>query len=144
MQSQEKEKYTFADCLDTRLDSLLEGKVIVIHPKVAAETQQGQVHFCYTDTSPESTMGKSVSTISLSTGERCHWYRVDVLGDLKPELLSDEAKLYLSQSKLNGTHDLENPQYHSCYYLEDGCDITGNHQHEPQEVREFAMMQASY
>jgi hypothetical protein len=144
MQPQEKEKYTAADCIKINPDLLLGGKVVAIHPDIPVVDQQGQIHFCYTDCSLSSRMIRPVLTVSLSSGERCQWFREDVIGVLKSELLTDEAKLHLSQIRSNGAGDVQNPEYSGYCYLEDGRFSAGVWLRDPQEAVEYARMQAPY
>ena len=145
MQPQEKEKYTAADCVETPSNLLLGGKVVVIYPDIPVVDQQGQIHFCYTDCSLSSNMIRPVLTVSLSTGEYCQWFREDIIGVLKPELLTDEAKLHLSQIRPNSSAgDVQNPEYSGYCYLEDGRYSAGVWLRDTQEAVEYAMMQAPF
>ena len=108
----ENERYTAADCSETGYGMSIDGKVIVVGASVLPDHHPGQLFYCTGGFGANpNPSGRSVFAVSLSTGEHCRWYRNDVLGVLKPELLPDSARLYLSQIRPGGARDVQNPEY---------------------------------
>ena len=145
MPSQGKERYTAADCEETGYAMPLNGKVIVVKTDVLPADHPGQLFLCTggfgANPNPN---GRSVFAVSLSTGEHSRWYRNDVVGTLKPELLSDEAKLYLSQIRPSGASDIVNPDFSGYCFLENGRYSAGVWLRDAKEAVEYMAMQAPY
>lgn len=138
-------RYGADDCAETGYAMPIGGKVIVIRPDVLPEDHPNQLFLCTGGFGANANpSGRSVFAVSLSTGEHCRWYRNDVVGTLKPELLPDEAKLYLSQIRPNGARDVQDPEYSGYCYLEDGRYSAGVWLRDPKEAVEFMEMQAPY
>ena len=133
------------DCAETGYAMPINGRVIVIRPDLLPDDHPNQLFLCTGGFGAnENPSGRAVFAASLSTGEHCRWNRGDVIGTLKPELLPDEAKLYLSQIRPNGATDINDPEYSGYCYLEDGRYSAGVWLRDPKEVMEFVEMQAPY
>lgn len=89
---------------------------------------------------------RSVFLTSLSDGEQHRFYRRDVIGTLKPELLPDSAKLQLSQIRPSGALPLEHnpPEYSGYSFLEDGRYAAGVWLCSLKEVMDYVEMQKPY
>jgi len=141
----ENERYTAADCSETGYGMSIDGKVIVVGTSVLPDHHPGQLFYCTGGFGANpNPSGRSVFAVSLSTGEHCRWYRNDVLGVLKPELLPDSARLYLSQIRPGGARDVQNPEYSGYCFLTDGRYSAGVWLRDAREAVEFMEMQAPY
>ena len=91
-------------------------------------------------------VGGTVFLVSLSTGEECRFWRSDVVGIVKPELLPDEAKLHLSQIRPPGAADLKthSPEYSGYSFLPDGRYASGVWLCSAKEAVGYAEMQKDY
>ena len=137
--------YGAKDCEQTGYAMPLGNKVIVVRADVLPADHPNQLFLCTGGFGANpNPSGRAVFAVSLSTGEHCRWNRGDVVGTLKPELLPDEAKLYLSQIRPNGATDVKDPQYSGYCYLEDGRYSAGVWLRDPEEAVEYAAMQAPY
>ena len=137
--------FTSADCLETGYAMPLAGKVVVIRTGVLPDGHPSQLFLCTGGVGATANpSGHSVSAVSLSTGEYFRWFRGDVLGTLKPELLPDEARLSLSQIRPDGARDAKDPEYSGYCYLEDGRYSAGVWLQDAKEAVEFLKMQAPY
>ncbi|MBR0596395.1 hypothetical protein KCX82_00745 [Clostridiales bacterium BAD-6] len=135
------------DCDQTGYDFSLKGKVVVLSKSVLPHDHPGQLFFCTGGNGANpNPMGRSVFLVSLSTGEPCRFYRSDVLGTLKPELLPEDEKLQLSQIRPIGALPLEShePQYSGYSFLQDGRYAAGVWLCSPQEVLDYVEMQKPY
>lgn len=97
--------YTEQDCDQTGLAFSLKNKIVVLPKAALPDDHPGQLFFCTGGNGANpNPIGRSVFLVSLSTGEQSRFWRNDVIGTLKPEpeLLSDEAKLQLSQIRPSG------------------------------------------
>lgn len=96
-------EYTKNDCGQTGYGFSLKGKVVVLNKAALPSEHPGQLFLCTGGNGANpNPMGRSVFLVSLSNGESCRFWREDVLGTLKPELLPDEEKLMLSQVRPAG------------------------------------------
>ena len=96
-------EYTKGDCGQTGYGISLKGKVVVLNRAALPPEHPGQLFLCTGGNGANpNPMGRSVFLVSLSNGESCRFWREDVAGTLKPELLPDEAKLMLSQVRCKG------------------------------------------
>lgn len=66
--------------------------------------------------------GRAVFVVSLVDGEQTRWNRSDILGIAKPEILTDHARLQLSQIRPPDALDLKGnePEYSGYCFLPDG------------------------
>lgn len=146
----EKMLFTQNDCLQTGYDISIDGKVIIIKASVLPEgfrQAKHQLYFCTGGNgSNPNPIGRSVFTVSLEEGEKIRWNRSDVLGTLKPELLSDHARLQLSQIRPNGALDLKSneSQYSGYCFLSDGRYTSGVGLCSAKEVQDYIEMQKDY
>ena len=143
--SDDRTQYGAKDCEQTGYAMPISNKVIVVRSDVLPADHPNQLFLCTGGFgSNPNPSGRAVFAVSLSTGEHCRWNRGDVVGTLKPELLPDEAKLYLSQIRPGGATDVKDPEYSGYCYLEDGRYSAGVWLRDPEEAVEYAAMQAPY
>ncbi|SHK15353.1 DUF429 domain-containing protein [Desulforamulus aeronauticus] len=127
----EKELFTQEDCLQTGYDMPISGRVILLRPSSLPGDQRNAKHqLCYCtggNGSNPNPIGRSVFTVSLEDGELVRWNRSDVLGIAKPEILSDHARLQLSQIRPTDALDMKShePQYSGYCFLPDGRYTSG-------------------
>ncbi|MDD3194151.1 MAG: hypothetical protein PHE47_10010 [Oscillospiraceae bacterium] len=141
------QKFTQQDCDQTGYGFALHHKVVVLPQSVLPEDHPGQLFFCTGGNGANpNPIGRSVFLVSLSTGEQCRFWRSDVLGTLKPELLPEEAKLQLSQIRPGNAASLEThePQYSGYSFLPDGRYAAGVWLCSPQGVMDYVEMQKPY
>ncbi len=139
--------FSTQDCDQTGFGFSLKDKVVVLSQTMLPEDHPGQLFFCTGGNGANpNPIGRSVFLVSLSTGEQCRFWRNDVLGTLKPELLPEEAKLQLSQIRPGNALDLKShePQYSGYSFLPDGRYAAGVWLCSPQEVLEYVEMQKPY
>ena len=141
----EKGIYTSTDCDNEGFTEDMAGKVVAVNSTALPGGHPGQLFCCVgvEGKKPQAT-GKSVLTVSLSTGEYHRFGCTDIIGTLKPELLPDEAKLCLSQIQPGGACSTGNPEYRGYCFLENGRYSAGVPLNGPGEAVEFAEMQAHY
>lgn len=139
--------YTEADCIATGREISLKNRVIVFRPGVLKKDLNYQLGFCLggagADANPEQ---NGMFIVELKDGESIWGNREDAIGLLKPELLSEEEKLQLSQiSPLGALSLLENTPIYSCYsFLEDGRYAAGVELCTEEEIFEYVEMQSPY
>lgn len=139
--------FTHEDCGQTGYGFSLKNKVVVLPQSVLPDDHPGQLFFCTGGNGANpNPMGRSVFLVSLSTGEPFRFFRSDVLGTLKPELLPEDEKLQLSQIRPGGAADLKThePQYSGYSFLKDGRYAAGVWLCSPEEVRDYVEMQKPY
>lgn len=146
----EKVVFTQEECLRTGYDMSLDSKVIVLRPSALPENcreANEQLYFCTGGNgSKANPSGRSVFTVSLKDGERIRWNCSDVLGIAKPEILSEQERLQLSQIRPSGALDLRThePQYSGYCFLPDGRYTSGVWLCSAQEVKDYVEMQKDY
>jgi len=141
----EKGIYTSADCDNEGFTEDIAGKVIAVNSTALPDGHPSQLFCCVGIVGKNTqTTGKSVLAVSLSIGEHHRFGSTDIIGTLKPGLLPDEAKLYLSQIRPGGACGAGNPEYRGYCFLEDGRYSAGVPLNCPEEAVEFAEMQAHY
>ena len=139
--------FTHKDCGQTGYGFPLKNKVVVLPQSVLPEDHPGQLFYCIGGNGANpNPIGRSVFLFSLSTGEQCRFWRSDVVGTLKPELLPDDAKLQLSQIRPSGALDISShePLYSGYSFLPDGRYAAGVWLCSPEEVRDYVEMQKPY
>lgn len=142
-----RERYTATDCDQTGYGFPLHNKVVVLSRQALPESYPNRLFFCSGGNGANpNPIGRSVFLTSLSDGERHRFYRSDVIGTLKPELLPDSAKLQLSQIRPSGALPLEHnpPEYSGYSFLEDGRYAAGVWLCSPKEVMDYVEMQKPY
>lgn len=142
-----KNLYTAADCTETGYDCALQGKVIVLSRQALPEDYRNQLFFCSGGNGANpNPIGRSVFLTSLSDGEQHRFFRSDVVGVLKSELLSDSAKLHLSQIRPPNVLPLEQnePKYSGYSFLPDGRYAAGVWLCSEQEVMDYIELQKPY
>jgi len=141
---------TQESCLQTGYDISLEGKVVVLRAAVLPESHRSaeqQLYFCTGGFGSKPTpSGRAVFAVSLADGEQIRWNRSDILGIAKPEILTDHARLQLSQIRPAGALDLKNhePQYSGYCFLPDGRYTSGVWLCSPKEVQDYIDLQKEY
>jgi hypothetical protein len=141
---------TQEDCRQTGYDMPIGGKVIVLKPSTLSEEFRETKHQLYFCTggfgSNPNPSGRSVFAVSLADGERVRWSRSDILGIAKPEILSDHARLQLSQVRPLGALELKyhEPQYSGYCFLPDGRYTSGVWLCSTKEVQDYIEMQKDY
>lgn len=141
------QNFTQHDCDQTGYGFSLKGKVVVLPNSVLPDDHPGQLFFCTGGNGANpNPIGRSVFLVSLSTGEQCRFWRNDIIGTLKPELLPEEAKLQLSQIRPENALRLEDnePLYSGYSFLPDGRYAAGVWLCSPQEVLDYVEMQKPY
>jgi len=139
--------YTQADCSQAGFGFSLKNQVVVLQKSSLPDEHPGQLFFCTGGNGANANpIGRSVFLVSLSNGEMCRFWRSDVIGTLKPELLPEDAKLQLSQIRPIGAADLKThkPQYSGYSFLPDGHYAAGVWLCSPQEVMDYVRMQKPY
>ncbi len=137
--------YGSADCAESGYHMPLHNRVIVVSPRALPDDHPGQLFFCTGGFGANpNPMGRSVFAVSLSTGEPSRWYRSDVLGTLKPELLPDSARLYLSQIRPNGDRPPASPEFFGYSFLPDGRYSSDVPLKDAKEAVDYAHMQMPY
>ena len=143
--AEERTLYEPAHCAETGYGMPIGGRVIVISPRALPDDHPGQLFFCTGGFGANpNPSGRSVFAVSLSTGEHCRWYRSDVLGTLKPELLPDSARLYLSQIRPGGGPSPEFPEFFGYSFLPDGRYSNSVPLKDAKEAVDYAHMQMPY
>ena len=140
-------EYTENDCEQTGYGFSLKGKVVVINKAALPPEHPGQLFLCMGGNGADlNPIGRSVFLASLTNGESCSFWREDVTGALKPELLPDEEKLMLSQIRPAGAKDLagNEPEYSGYSFLPDGRYSAGVWLCSPQEALDYVEMQKPY
>ena len=146
----EKMLFTHEDCLQTGYDMPISDRVILLRPSSLPAEHRNAKHQLYYCTggneSNPNPIGRSVFTISLANGEQVRWNRSDVLGIAKPEILSDHARLQLSQIRPADALNLKNhePQYSGYCFLPDGRYTSGVWLCSNKEVQDYVEMQKDY
>lgn len=146
----EKALFTQEDCLQTGYDMSINGKVVILKASTLSEEFREAKHQMYYCTggfgSNPNPSGRSVFAISLADGEHVRWNRSDILGIAKPEILSHQARLQLSQVRPSGALDLKShePEYSGYCFLPDGRYTSGVWLCSPKEVKDYIEMQKDY
>ena len=146
----EKVLFTQEDCLQTGFDMSINGKVVILKASTLSEEfreAKHQMYFCTGGFGSNSNpSGRSVFAVSLADGEQVRWNRSDILGIAKPEILSDHARLQLSQVRPSGALDLKShePEYSGYCFLPDGRYTSGVWLCSPKEVKDYIEMQKDY
>ncbi|WP_455437650.1 hypothetical protein [Hungatella hathewayi] len=141
--------YTKQDCDQTESGGSLRGRVVVLSEPALPDDHAGQLFFCIGEIGEvPKPMDDTVLLVSLYTGEKYCLRRGDVIGILKqgPELLSEEAKLQLSQIRPAGAKDLKihKPEFSGYSFLPDGRYTTGVWLCSIQEAMDYVAMQKPY
>lgn len=143
----EKPVYTAEDCFQSGQGLFLSGRVIVLRPEALPAEQRGagQLLFCVNgaDGVPD-VAGRPVSAVSLADGEYIRKKRGEVLGLLRPELLSDRARLQLSQIRPLDSEVPETPEFFGYCFLPDGRYAAGVPLTDEMETREYIDIQRTY
>lgn len=142
-----KNLYGADDCIETGYDCALHNKVIVLRRSVLPESYRNQLFFCSGGNGANpNPIGRSVFLTSLSDGEQYRFFRSDVVGVLKPELLPESAKLQLSQIRPPNALPLERnePKYSGYSFLPDGRYASGVWLCSEKEVMDYIEIQQPY
>ena len=142
----EKLLYGPEDCICTGYDMFIAGRVAVLKPETLPEGHRGsQLLFCTggAGSFPDAA-GDTVRAVSLSNGEGVSRKRGEILGLLKPELLSDCARLQLSQIRPLDSEVPKVPEFFGYCFLPDGRYAAGVPLSGELEVREYIDMQKDY
>ena len=142
-----KSLYTASDCCERGYDCALQGKVVVLSRQALPEDYRNQLFLCSGGNGANpNPIGRSVFLTSLSDGEQYRFFRSDVVGVLKPELLPDSAKLHLSQCRPPNALPLERnePKYSGYSFLSDGRYASGVWLCSEKEVMDYIELQKPY
>lgn len=143
--AEERISYGAANCSETGYDMSLDNNVIVISSHVLPDDHPDQLFFCTGGFGANpNPSGRAVFAVSLSTGEHCRWNRSDIIGTLKPELLPDSAKLYLSQIRPDGNPASKSSEFFGYSFLPDGHYSSGIPLKDVKEAVDYAHMQMPY
>ena len=113
--------YTNSDCEDFNIIGSFVGKVIVASHLDLPDNHPYQLFYCSGESVTSLQINDhTVYAISLSTGEHHQFGRNNIVGALKPELLPDDARLYLSQIRPDGECSVGNPEYCGYCFLKGG------------------------
>lgn len=146
----EKMLFTPLDCGKIGYDFSIAGKVVILRASSLPEngrSAKNQLYFCTGGFgSKPNPNGRAVFAVSLENGEQTRWNRSDIMGIGKPEILTDHARLQLSQIRPAGALDLKShqPQYSGYCFLPDGRYTSGVWLCSQKEMQEFIEMQMDY
>ncbi|MDK2965072.1 hypothetical protein [Lacrimispora sp.] len=142
--------FTPLDCRKIGYDFSIAGKVVILCASFLPENDrsaENQLYFCTGGFgSKPNPSGRAVFAVSLENGEQTRWNRSDIMGIAKPEILTDHARLQLSQIRPAGALDLKShqPQYSGYCFLPDGRYASGVWLCSQKEMQEFIEMQMDY
>ncbi|WP_312501480.1 hypothetical protein [Lacrimispora sp.] len=142
--------FTPLDCRQIGYDFSIAGKVVILCASSLPENDRSaekQLYFCTGGFgSKPNPSGRAVFAVSLENGEQTRWNRSDIMGIAKPEILTDHARLQLSQIRPAGALDLKShqPQYSGYCFLPDGRYTSGVWLCSQKEMQEFIEMQMDY
>lgn len=142
--------FTPLDCRQIGYDFSIAGKVVILCTSSLPENDrsaENQLYFCTGGFgSKPNPSGRAVFAVSLENGEQTRWNRSDIMGIAKPEILTDHARLQLSQIHPAGALDLKShqPQYSGYCFLPDGRYTSGVWLCSQTEMQEFIEMQKVY
>lgn len=143
----DKAMFTMEACMPGECSMPPRGRVFAVRPESLGgqyKAPEYQLHYCRSAASLNN-LG-SFHAISLADGERVRWNRSDVLGILKPGLLTDEARLHLSQIRPDGALDprQHTPKYSGYSFLPDGRYTSGVLLCSEREAVDYIEMQKDY
>ncbi len=147
---EENKLFTPLDCRQIGYDFSIAGKVVILCASSLPENDRSaekQLYFCTGGFgSKPNPSGRAVFAVSLENGEQTRWNRSDFMGIAKPEILTDHARLQLSQIRPAGALDLKNhqPEYSGYCFLPDGRYTSGVWLCSQKEMQEFIEMQMDY
>ncbi|WP_313182741.1 hypothetical protein [Lacrimispora sp.] len=142
--------FTPLDCRQIGYDFSIAGKVVILCASSLPENDRSaekQLYFCTGGFgSKPNPSGRAVFAVSLENGEQARWNRSDIMGIAKPEIITDHARLQLSQIRPAGALDLKShqPQYSGYCFLPDGRYTSGVWLCSQKEMQEFIEMQMDY
>ncbi|KUO66665.1 MAG: hypothetical protein APF84_03365 [Gracilibacter sp. BRH_c7a] len=146
----EKELFTQEDCLQTGYDMPVSDRVIILRPSsLPSEHRNAKHQLCYCtggNGSNANPIGRSVFAIALANGKQVRLNWSDILGIAKPEILSDHARLQLSQIRPTDELGLKShePQYSGYCFLPDGRYTSGVWLCNTKELQNYIEMQKDY
>ncbi|MBE5976564.1 MAG: hypothetical protein E7248_11775 [Paenibacillaceae bacterium] len=142
--------FTPLDCRKIGYDFSIAGKVVILRASSLPENDRSaknQLYFCTGGFgSKPNPNGRAVFAVSLENGEQTRWNRSDIMGIAKPEILTDHARLQLSQIRPAGAMDIKShqPRYSGYCFLPDGRYTSGVWLCSQKEMQEFIEMQMDY
>lgn len=145
-----KKILTQEDCIQTGYEMPINGRVIVLRPSSMLGEHRNVMHQLYYCTggfgSNPNPSGRAVFAVSLADGEQTRWNRSDILGIAKPEVLTDHARLQLSQIRPSDALDLKGhePEFSGNCFLPDGSYSSGVWLCSSKEVQDYIEMQKDY
>jgi hypothetical protein len=143
-----KKIYTEQDCAETGDGMHLAGRVILLHAASLPERLQNAVHqlyFCIGGPgSIPNWIGRELQAVSLFDGELVNCNRKDVLGIAKPEVLSEKARLQLSQIHPPDSEISKEPEFFGYCFLPNGRYPAGVPLSDELEVRGYVDIQRVY
>lgn len=147
---EENKLFTPSDCQQTGYDLSIFGKVVILCASSLPDNKRSADHQLYFCTggfgSKPNPSGRAVFAVSLANGEQARWNRSDIIGIAKPEILTDRARLQLSQIRPSGALDLNSnePQYSGYCFLPNGRYTSGVWLCNQKEMQDFIEMQMEY
>ena len=146
----EKELLMQEDCIQTGYEMPISGRVIVLRPSSMLGEHRNAKHQLYYCTggfgSNPNPSGRAVFAVSLADGGLTRWNRNDILGIAKPEVLTDHARLQLSQIRPSDALDLNGhePEFSGYCFLPDGSYTSDVWLCSFKEVQDYIGMQKDY
>lgn len=147
---EENNLFTPLDCQKAGYDVSISGKVVILSASSLPKNERSAEHQLYFCTggfgSKPNPSGQAVFAVSLDSGEQTRWNRSDIMGIAKPEILTDHARLQLSQIRPIGALDLNRhePQYSGYCFLPNGRYTSGVWLCNQKEMQDFIEMQMEY
>lgn len=143
-----KKIYTGQDCAETGEGMHFAGRVILLQAASLPErlrNAEHQLYFCVggSGSIPDWT-GNELQAVSLFDGELVNCNRSDVLGIAKPEVLSDMARLQLSQIRPLDSEIPKVPEFFGYCFLPNGRYAAGVPLSDELKVREYIDIQRAY
>lgn len=142
-----KKIYTSENCEEIGYQCSLKNKVVVLSKNVLPADYSNQLFFCSGGNGANpNPIGRALFLTSLLDGESYRYNRSDVIGTAKPELLSDQERLQLSQIRPSGAKSLKDkePQFSGYCFLENGKYNRGVWLCSADEVKSYIEMQKPY
>lgn len=136
--------YTKEDCARTGYEFSIEHEVVLLSGQAQPVSEHGQLYFCLEDdAAADKSEHREVFLASLQDGECFYCGSSEVEGILKRELLTEEAKLQISQIHPAGIPD-RLVEYTGYSFLKDGRYAAGVGLSGPAAVLAYIEIQGPY
>lgn len=145
-----KDLLTQEDCIQTGYEMRINSRVVIArHSSMLGKhwSANHQLYYCTGGFGSNSNpSGRSVFAVSLADGEQTRWNRSDILGIAKSEVITDHARLQLSQIRPSDALDLKGhePDFRGNCFLPDGSYTSGVWLCSIKEVQDYIEMQKDY